>query len=111
MFPEISGAARIVLRSLPIDPRCVVENSPVFRELFDKGLATRQPRVGVTLTTLGVRQLLELIVEEENAIPCRCGLTRGEHSGPSPHDAPESGCRAFTPASPNFRTPKPGAVR
>jgi hypothetical protein len=102
MHPELSGAARLALRALPIDPRFIVEQSAVFRELLEKELAVRQPRVGVVLTTLGVRQLLAILVEEEMAAPCRCGLARSAHNGPSPHDAPENGCRAFTPATPVY---------
>ena len=106
MHPALSSQARVLLRALPIDPRIRVEQRECYRELVDKGLLQDAPRVGVVFTTAGARQLLALLVEEELAVVCRCGLPRSAHTGPSPHDAPENGCRAFTPATPVYTKPE-----
>lgn len=108
MFPDLSGAARLALRALPIDPRFVVEQSVVFRELLDKGLAVRQPRAGIVLTILGARELLAIMVEEELATPCACGAPLSEHNGTGTRDLPERKCRAFTPAKPVYVKPNGG---
>ena len=118
MYPPISLEAEQLLRSLIVDhvlcagllgaPRAEAASE----ELVAKGLIVVHPLDGLGRpTSLGARKLLDLLLREENAAPCRCGHTREEHTAESPHGctgrAPPCSCRSFTAATPVLRTDRP----
>ena len=91
MYPPISLEAEQLLRSLIVDhvlcagllgaPRAEAASE----ELVAKGLIVVHPLDGLGRpTSLGARKLLDLLLREENAAPCRCGHTREEHTAEDP---------------------------
>lgn len=60
-------------------------------ELVNKGMLDDERR----LTSLGARKLLDLLVRDELAAPCRCGHTREHHTADSPH-----GCVGYVDETP-----------
>lgn len=112
MFPALSLGARSALRTaiLELDPRTPLD---VVRELLARGIVEETlPSVHGTrrfvFTTLGARWKLNVHVEDDEAVPCRCGEPRRRHDVRSPHPCEVGDCRSFTPARPLYATrPEP----
>ena len=110
MHPPLSERARDALRALTIE---LDTNTPdaVALELLERGLIVRAEsgddgRPRYLFTVRGARWKLDLLIQAEDAVPCRCGEPRGQHDVLSPHacQALECGCRSFTAARPLYLT-------
>ncbi len=101
MYPSISEDAKTALRTMTFV--CVDASADTLRELVARGLLVRVDAHRVRLSILGARYVLDLLLTEHAAVPCRCEHPRGEHDDRSPHACFVCGrCRSFSAARPLF---------
>lgn len=106
MFPALSESAREALRTAVVELETSTPAETI-RELLARGIVEEKPSTPTgarrfVFTTIGARWKLNVHVEDDEAVPCRCGQPRSRHDVRSPHPCDQGDCRSFTPARPVY---------
>ena len=113
MHPFLSRGAREALRTAVLELDAHTSEATI-RELLACSIIVSAPPASdgaprFVFTTLGARWKLNVHLEDDDARPCRCGLTWSEHDPRSPHAAFTGGCRSFCAARPELHSTAPRA--
>ena len=111
MHPSLSRGAREALRTAFIELNPHTAEATIRELVACSIIVPASPRCDgsrrYVFTTLGARWKLNIHIEDDEAVPCRCRLPRSEHDARSPHAAFTGECRSFTPARPELHVARP----